>query len=112
MRRTATVLRFTSTRRLVTTVYICNKIAVYIRVDAGSMPSARGDCSFFLLAQIKKIRALLLIFYRDLDMACVSTFVGIASGIDSVINACGCVLGRPKSKVPSANFSLSMMSQC
>ena len=32
------------------------------------MPSARGDRSFFLLAQIKKIRALLLIFYRDLDM--------------------------------------------
>ena len=60
--------RFTSTRRVVTTVYICNKIAVYIRVDAGSMPSARGDRSFFLLAQIKKIRALLLIFYRDLDM--------------------------------------------
>ena len=59
---------FTSTRRVVTTVYICNKIAVYIRVDAGSMPSARGDRSFFLLAQIKKIRALLLIFYRDLDM--------------------------------------------
>ena len=32
------------------------------------MPSARGDRGLFLLAQIKKIRALLLIFYRDLDM--------------------------------------------
>ena len=52
--------RFTSTHRVVTTVYICKKTAQSIRVDAGSMPSARGNRRFFLLAQIKVYLEMLL----------------------------------------------------